>query len=291
MAEHIRIRIVRDDGEEFNIGESFDWRLMKNGLDGFGSFDNELNFVDNGTHDGGLITSKRLTKKDRSIKAGFVHPNQNTLERQKVQAFFNPKADYRLYITVGDRTLWGECSVYKKNVPISVETQLLTLDVTFMFPNPFLKSFDDFGADIASKTELIAFPYLVSLDKYPRGLTGGLYNFQKEVYLINDGDVETYCRAEFRAIGNVVNPYLMIGDKYVRLNDTLESGDLVIMDFTTLPPRVTKNGANFIGHCDRTSNFTDMAMKVGDVTIEYGADDGEINLSVSFFYNKLYTSI
>ena len=39
------------------------------------------------------------------------------------------------------------------------------------------------------------------------------------------------------------------------------------------------------------SDFTEMGIPVGDVSVSYGADDGDNYLSVNLYYNKLYTSI
>lgn len=138
---------------------------------------------------------------------------------------------------------------------------------------------------------MIAFPYLASFNVAPFGTTGGVFNFAQQVKLVNDGDVETYCRAIFKATGDVVNPSLIISGNYVRVIDVMRAGDVIEMDFTALPPTVKKNGVNYIGHCDRTSAFTDMAINVGDVEVQYSADDGDANLSVSFYYNKLYAAI
>lgn len=293
MDKNVVIRIVRNsDGSEFSIGTGHDWRFLKNGIDGFGSFNNDLSYVDNGIHDGGIITSSRISKVDRTIQCAYIYPSKNDVERRRVTAFFNLKDTYKVYMTYGGRTLWAEGYLAKSKLSMSADISVrMDLTITFTFANPYLKSFDDFGADIASKKEMMAFPYLSAFNVNPKGVTGSIFNFAKVVHLDNDGDVETYCRAVFKANGEVVNPKLIINGEFVRVIDTLEHGDVLEMDFTTLPPRVTKNGVNFIGHCDRTSNFTDMVLSLGDCAVQYDAEDGDNNLAVSIFYNKLYASI
>ena len=293
MDKTVTVKIKRvSDSTEFNIGTGYDWKFLKNGLDGFGSFDNDINFVDNGIHDGGIITSSRISKVDRTIKCAYLVLDSNDTQRRKVTAFFNVKDTYKVYITYGGRTLWAEGTIYKYDLSMSADIKArMDLTVTFTFANPYLKSYDDFGSDIASKKNMIAFPYLSSFNVAPYGVTGGVFNFAQKVNLNNDGDVETYCTAIFKASGDVVNPSLIIDGNYVRVIDTMVNGDTIEMDFTALPPTVKKNGVNYIGHCDRTSAFTDMAIKVGDVSVQYSADDGDGNLSVSFYYNKLYASI
>ena len=103
--------------------------------------------------------------------------------------------------------------------------------------------------------------------------------------------METYCKAVFTAKGTVVNPKLTVNGNYVRVIDTMQLGDVIIIDFVKNPPTVQKNGANYIGHCDRTSAFDDMALVVGDSEISFDADTGSNLLDVSIYYNKLYGAI
>lgn len=291
--DNITIVIKRNsDGATFGIGKGYDWKLLKKGLDGFGEFANDITYVDNGIHDGGLITSTRLGDVDRTIKCGYIRLNENIAMRRKVTEFFNVKDTFKVYITYMERTLWAEGKLYKFDLSMEeAQDAMMELTLTFFFANPYLKSYDDFGKDIASITPMIAFPYLVSTNVKPSGLTGGVFNFAKAVEINNDGDVETYCRVVLKADGEVVNPKLIIGEEYVRVIDTMERGDQIEMDFTTFPPTVKKNGVNCIGKCDRTSSFTDMILAKGYVTVGYDADDGDDNMSVSFYYNKLYSAI
>ena len=111
------------------------------------------------------------------------------------------------------------------------------------------------------------------------------------VVLENDGDVDTYCKAVLTAAGEVENPKLVINGAYVRVIDTMQAGDVIIIDFTKNPPTVEKNGVNWIGHCDKTSAFDEMILRVGDSSVEYTADNGSNQLDVAIFYNKLYGAI
>lgn len=292
MDKTILIRIVRSDLEEFKIGTGLDWQLITDGLDGFGSFDNILNYIDNATADGGTITSARLTKKDRTITCVNTRFNYNDVVRRQALNFFNAKYTYKIYITYAGQTRWAEGWIYKFSLPNKSLNKRMEMMITFTFANPYLKSFDDFGKDIASVSAKMAFPYLCSITPGTiKGITGGVYNFAQKVILTNDGDVETYCRAVFKATGTVVNPTLIINDEYVRIIDIMYEDDEIVMDFTASPPTIKKNGVNFIGHCDRTSSFDAMILRVGDTEVQFDADDGTNLLKVSIYYNKLYCAI
>lgn len=292
MDRTVNIRIVREDTKEFNI-DGTDWRLLSSGLEGFGDFDNDIAVTDNAVSDGGIITASRLAAKDRTITAVSRNTQLNDVIRQKAISFFNPKYVYKVYVTYMGLTRWAEGTILKFSLPTARISKAMTLTVTFLFPNPYWKSFDDFGKDIAEVEGMVAFPYLCAVDssKAPQGHTAGVYNFAKLVTLENDGDVETYCKAVFIAQGSVVNPELKIGDAYVKIIDTMASGDIIVMDFTSNPPTIKKNGKNFIGHCDRTSRFDEMVLGLGDTEISFDADNGSNLLQVSIYYNKLYSTL
>ena len=291
MDKTVKIRIVRSDNKEFNI-DGTDWRIPSDGLEGFGAYENDITTVDNAVGDGGIIVSDRIAPKDRTIVAKSRNPVLNDILRRAALSFFNAKFEYKIYITYMGVTRWCEGKIYKFDLPSRNVNRTMTMTVTFLCPNPFLKSYDNFGKNIASVMGMCAFPYLCSITEgTPQGITGGRFNFAQVIVLENDGDVETFCKAVFTAKGEVVNPKLTVNGNYVRVIDTMQEGDVIIIDFTKNPPTVQKNGANYIGHCDRTSAFDDMALVVGDSEIAFDADTGSNLLDVSIYYNKLYGAI
>lgn len=286
MEHKVTIRIVREDSKEF-IMDGTDWRIKE--LSGFGSFENDITMIDNAIGDGGIYGSNRVAQKDRTIMAKSRNPVLNEILRKVAISFFNPKKTFKVYVTYMGVTRWCEGKIHKFDLPTENVYTPMTLTITFLFANPFLKSFDNFGKNIASVVGMCGFPYLCNITPgTPKGTTGGLFNFAQKVVFENDGDVDTYCKAVFTAKGEVVNPKLLINGNYVRVIDTMTEGDVIIVDFTKNPPTVQKNGKNFIGHCDRTSAFDDMALIVGDSEVSFDADNGSNLLDVSIYYNKLY---
>lgn len=291
MEHKVSIKIIRSDNKEFNI-DGTNWKIPSNGLDGFGSFENDISVVDNAIGDGGITTSKRMASKYRTITAKSTNKYLNDVLRHEANAFFNAKMTYKVYITYMGITRWAEGEIYKYHLPTENVHKTMTLTLIFHFSNPYLKSFEDFGKDIASVSPMIAFPYLCPVSSgVPNGITGGIYNFAKRVLLENDGDVETYCKAVFVAKGTVTNPQLIIKDKFVRVLDVMVEGDVIEIDFVKDPPTVKKNGVNIIGKCDRKSDFENMIIEKGDTEIQFDADDGTNLLQVSIYYNKLYAVI
>lgn len=283
----VSVKLVRDDGKTFLI-DGTNWVIPSDGLDGFGSIANEISSIDNALGDGVVITSQRLSKKDRTVKCYVSNANYNEELRHHAIAFFNAKRYYKLYITYMGYTRWCEGYLYKMQISEGNIFNRVQLQFTLLSASPYLKSFDDFGKDIAGVTPMVAFPYLCNIIT---GAPTGIYNFGRDVHLNNDGDAPTYCRAILRSTGDVVNPKLEINGKYVRIIDTMEVGDEIVIDFTSQPPTVKKNGVNIIGKADRTSSFNGMEIQLDENIIGYTADEGDTFLQVSIYFNKLYLVI
>ena len=280
------------DGQKFNIGTGCDWRFKKNGLEGFGDITNDITFTDNATTDGGIVDSTHVSKAERTLSFAYMHPETNDVARRAAIAFFNVKSTFKLYITYADRTVWAEGHLLKISAGMTSSVKdRLDIMATFLFPDPYWKSKNDFGENIAGNIGMIAFPYLCSIDNGPKGTTGGIFKFARIVTLYNNGDVETRCRAVIKATGDVENPKLIINDEYVRVIDNLHKNDIIELDFTAMPPTVKKNGVNFIGHCDRTSAFDGMILNRGRNLIEFDANNGTSNMAVSVYYNEKYEAI
>lgn len=291
MDNNLTVRFVREDGSAFTVArENSSWRFLKNNaLEGFSEIDGDVSYVDNATTDGGQITSTRLGRKDRTISFAHIIPSENDVARQSLLKFFVEFNTYKIYITYYGRQLWCEGMLYKMSVPANPDlTRLLTVTMTFVFENPYLRSIDDFGKDIASVTPAWAFPWLCT---EAVGVPVGVYNFNQVIELENKGDSIARPVITFIAKGPVVNPIINVGQGFVKLIDTLATDDEVVMNFAVLPPRITKNGVNCIGKCDRTSTFNEIYLDIGMTEVSYDADDGADNLSVTIKYNQLYATI
>ncbi len=297
IGEHMSnllITIFRmSDNAKFEVGSVADWQVENNGLDGFGTVVNELSFTDSAIRDGGEITDSHLSKKDRTIKMVYRPSQGHGLARDAALAFFNAKDEFKVCVQYGLKNVFAIGRIEKLSCPEKHITHgSLKLTITFLFANPYWQSMDDFGENIAALQGMIAFPYLCSITPGTlQGTTGGIYNYAQVVELQNKGDVDTYCKIKLEAEDEIVNPKVLINGEYVRVKDTLQRGDVITMDFVAQPPRIEKNGVNWVGHCDRTSAFTKMILRRGDNTIQYDADNGSNHLSVTVYYHQQYEAI
>lgn len=297
MIGDVKARIVRSDGQELTLGDG-EWRIPNNGLDNWANLPYSVSSVEVPSYDGAVVTSKRVASVDRSIIAEVYDTRDSERLRYEAIAFFNPKYSFEVHLTYMGRTRWcaGEQIGFKCSEHNIYER--VRIEWTILCANPFLQSESDFGKDIAEVIPRLSFPFMSflpvsegSAEGCNVGFIASVRSFGQSVTLKNDGDVPSGMRVRIKANQRVLNPMLKIGDGFVRAIKLMEQGDVLELDLSGRPPKVTYNGENAMHLLDRNSSILDMVISPGDTVIEYDADDGEQFMSVSVYYNKQYLGI
>lgn len=290
----VKARIVRSDGRELTIGDG-DWRIPNDGLENWSNLPYNVSSFELPSTDGAIVTSKRVASVDRTIKAECRGSNPDEL-RAYAMWFFNPKYSFEVHMTYRGRTRWckGEQIGFKASEGNMYERPTITW--TILCANPFMQSESDFGKDIAEVQPLFAFPWFSAIkghstNRVHDGAVVSVHTFAQEVQVNNDGDIPSGMRVVIRALDKVVNPSVRLGDGWVKVLATLTQGDIVQLDCMTRPPTVTKNGENIMQLVDRKSSILNLQIAVGESTLEYDADDGYQNMSVSVYWNKQYLGV
>lgn len=287
MAKLVLIRIIRNDGSSFVLGTGA-WRILSDGLKGI-DFPNFSVYSDkNGVGDGALLSGKRIDDRDIQVKCRSTDAAANASVRDGTISFFNPKYSFRLYITYQGVTKWIDGELQGFSCPSENIHRPMTLTVKFYCKDPMLKSVDDFGKDIASISAGFGFPYIECADPVIPAYAD-IYSYNHEVVIKNDGDAMTYPRVTINFNGSALNPKIYKNNYYVRILGRFYDGDVVDIDFENCTIR--KNGVNWIQHIDRSSTFTEMGLNLGDSKIGFAADDGDGNMAVFVYYNKLYLGL
>ena len=288
----VTARIVRSDGQEMTIGDG-DWRILKDGLENWANLPYSVSSAELPSTDGAIVTSKRVSAVDRTIKAECRSDDPDGSRAEAIR-FFNPKYSFEVHMTYRGRTRWcvGEQTGFKASEGNMYERPQITW--TILCANPYLLSEDDFGKDIAEILPMGGFPWgslIKKTDKVNRGALVSAYAFSRSVTVTNDGDVPSSMKVIIRAKGDVKNPSIRLGDGYVRLIKTLKEGDVLIFDCTKKPPTVTLNGKNVMNLVDRKSSILGLRVDVGEAMLEYDAEDGYQRMSVTVYWNKQYLGI
>ena len=287
------IRFVNENGEQFNVGKDYNWRLLKKGLENFSAFESNVTVAQDYGRNGGSLVGIRLNDKTRTIKICNVDWKNSNTARMELQKYFIYGQKYKIYVTIGETTRWADGVLYRMAIPEPTdEDYKLNVTMSFKFGDPFLKSEENFGKNIASLTPMFAFPWLSRMDKQNvYGTAVGIYNFEREVHLYNDGSYEAYPTIKITFKGIVTNPEIRINDGFIRVLGTFNSDDEIVIDCSVSPMTVKNNGENILGKCDRESEFDNMNLQIGDNTLSFIAYSGSDDMNVFVYYYKPYTMI
>lgn len=295
----VSLRIVRSDGLEFYVGRRSNW-LMKN--DAIADWNNQalsVNTAPNVLTDGSRLVSKRVDEKDRTFTAVYMGENQ-AIARSTAMSFFNPKHKFRVYITYHGKTRWCEgeqigfqCSTENIYQPPTITWTLLCLD-------PYMRDVDRNDKQFGDAISGFGFPFVSHLksDKnrpkdYPAGfiVSRKIYDGKNTIY--NNGDVSVRYTVEIKAHGEIINPAIVKDGRHVKIMKTLQSGDVLLIDFESMKASVKLNGDNAIGYASRDSAFKNMQMQVGENQFYFECDNmtNRSLAEVRVMFNKAYLGV
>lgn len=284
---YVAVRFVRSDAAEL-IADGTDWLLTPGTVDGVCKPVLDIYTEDNATIDGSTVTGKRVAARDLTMTGTSMSVANNAILRAAACAFFNPKYTFKIYLTYQGRTRWIDTQLAGVDIPTDMVCIPQTFTVSFIAADPYWKSTDDFGQDIASITPRWGFPYM---DSPTHGVLVDVANFSRQVIFGYDGDVPAWPAITITADGAVTNPKIVKDGAFVRLIDELAAGDTVEIATDPRGIRITKNGENVLNKVDRASSFVAMQMQPGTNTVRYEADYGDNNLHVVIRYNKQYLGV
>ncbi len=295
------------NGKRLAMGPGEDMDITS--VTGLESSSLELSTSDNALIDGASVEGKKIKPRPIHIEASFRDNKNNSINRQKVIKFFNPKYTGNAIITcVGvSRNIEYELEGWTFKKKANMDTKLSIL-VDLICPDPYMLHVDNYGKNIANITKMFAFPWLITTKKqtadiyaavapeYKGTLSGsmpmGYRTLQKEVVLANDGDVPTGVQIKFVATrGTVTNPKItnIKTGQYMRVITELKKGDVLLVDTNDRHQVIELNGENYYQHIDRKSEA--FKLEVGDNYLEYDADGNYTNLDVNLYYRPKYLGV
>lgn len=314
MNDLVEIRIERiEDNKVFSLGskylDNFDWGITD--ISGIDNPENQTITNQKAVGDGIFITGTYIEGRTIDISACVKNRSLNDVQRRLAIQFFNKKYSYKLHITYMELQRWiiGILDVFL--CPSGKVYKNQTMQVSFLCDDPYFKSEEDYGVNIATLRPMLGFPYIqTNMDcpdyaqwrrehpQHPKIMVvGAVYNFARDVYIRNDGDVDTFMQVVLRFHGEVTNPKIakytpngdLVDEIYVRLLGVFHRHDIATIDMVNR--RVSLNGENAMHLIDRTSYFLSCNLSPGYNRIGFGAEDGIDYMDVVVFYNSRYMGI
>jgi hypothetical protein len=277
----ITVKFVRGDGRTFSIDGGALGLTDAGGLD---SANVEVFSQKAALGDGDLVTGQRVGSRTLTFTARARHSALGDVLRRAATSFFLASQTYAVHVTrYGARRFAQGCRLDSLDIPTESPQKPLTLKLSFLMPEGYFLSEDEFGRNIAAIEPRCGYPFVSVAGQ---GRVYGAYAFAQTVVLDNDGDAAAFCKAVFTARGEVINPRLNAGAGFVRVLATLSPQDVMVVDGRTRS--VTINSENASAKLDRQSSFAGIAFALGANSIGFSADVGANLLEVYVYYNKRY---
>ena len=280
------MQITRSDGKTFTI-DGKKWKLY-NEIDGVASVTTELTTTDLIGSPGSILTSKRITSRDITFSIAGRASSKKKL-RSELISFFNSYYTFTLHISyLDDVKRKITCELYNVVVPTRSVSNFVVGTITMLALNPYFKSENQYNVYMGLYTPKTGFPYV---SKWGKGFNFGVISTVKSIQVINNGDVNAPYKIVTKAKGKVVNPVITQGNNAVKLMTTLNAGDVLTLDFETIPPKIDINGVNSIQLVERNSDFNNMYLNCGSTIFSYDADEGVEFMDSNIYYHELYLGV
>ena len=208
--------------------------------------------------------------------------------KRYVSSFVKPKLNGTLRWKYNDRSI--EITGIVQALEMPRFSQKCVMQISLYCSEPYWADLDYLVTELSNILDMHYFSYDAGGLSFPEdGLPFGVYDVNHIKNFTNDGDVASGMVITVTAITVATNPVLtnLATGKYIGINDTLVSGDEVIISTYKGRKTVTKNGVNIIDKTMPGSTF--LQLEVGGNEFMIASDDDEIgNMYFTLTYKRLY---
>lgn len=297
MDSNVSIKLVRiSDNAEFIIDNTV-WVIPSDGLDGFGDSEVTVNEDSLLYHDGTVLMSTKMEAKDRTVKCYAMNVSTNENLRDMALKFFHVKEEYKLIVEYMGHQRW--CKGIITHAKLSEGNIYRPVELMFNLHcfSPYFYGMQEFGQDVSGLTPMNAFPYH-SVAEWG-GHACGIMTDYSSVIINNAGDIDIgpHFIVEFTSDYNHHISISIANDSFVAYTHTFDygdkfnRGDVLDLDFSVVPPKITKNGKNDMKHALLFDNtILDIKLKRGENSIIFDRTAQSI-VRATLYYNECYYMI
>jgi len=286
-----RIIVANERGESLEFSTRSKYHTNK--VSGLSDIRNAIYSINSMGQDGDTYLGNRIQSREIEIFGSIYTQNktERVTLRRRLNHVLNPQLDLKITYIYGDfvRVINGRVD----NAPVYPPPAVLQdFTIQLICHLPFWREVNESVTDVAAWVGLFEFPIEICFDE---GMEFGRREPSLIVNVLNQGDVKTGMRIDFRAIGTVSTPSILnvnTGEK-IQINYTLQAGDVISVSTFYGDKRVTLRSrgmeSNAFRHLDPDSSYIELA--VGDNLLRYDAQAGLDALEVSIFHNNLYLGV
>ena len=285
-----RLIYTNEQGGSIEFSRLSPFHVNMNDVTGLSVVRNTLYSSNSMGQDGDTYIGGRIEPRDIDIPGSFRTRDKAHAQelRQDLLRIFNPKLS---------GTLLYEFGIFRRIIGCRVESAnglsgkvLPRFSIELKCLNPYWRAEVETRSDVAQWVGGLEFP--VDLHE---GWRIGYRSPATIVNVYNNGDVSSGLRAEFRALGEVVNPSITnaFTREFFKVNMTLQYGDVLTVttgygDKTVTLLRDGEASDAFRYH-DPDSTF--LSLESGDNLIRYDADESPENLVVTIYHYDQYLGV
>ncbi len=258
-------------GRSLEISPESVCRLLEGGLIGFDAAGFDVKVSSYAMLTGGSVNRRRFAERELGLLFEIAEKGERAdAIRREIVSMLDPRLDTELEVTLFgvSRKIsvipCGEARFVRPTVDDCIEVEL-----RFIAPEVFFSDTRSTVIKFRDAAPLLTFPMNFMAGA---GTAAGLYRTADSTLARNRGDGECGIVARIRASGGeVVNPTVRCGEKFVKCNTVLADGDLLVIDTRARMKNIYLNGERFFLF-DRDSEF--FSLPAGDSDFSVTADSG-----------------
>ena len=248
-----------------------------------------INSAENANFDGATYKSSRLNT--RNIVITLAIEGNAEENRINLYKYVKVKRQCTVYFANGTRDVSISGYVESMNCPLFDKKEIAQISIVCM--NPYFVNVVNELVEFSIVEALFEFPFSVE----ESGMAFSELVVNKEMNIINPGDVSTGMIIEFQAIGTVENPTIYnvgINDS-MKVNITMNDGDVIQINTNKGQKGVVliSGGVqtNMINDLELSGSSPWLQLESGDNVMLYTADINPQYLECFISYNDLYEGV
>lgn len=279
------LKVKNHRGEVLDLSTNRNYTVYK--IEGLQPPAVNINTSKNASSDGATLNGMSVDQRNIVIYVAL----EGNVEKSRIDLYkyFPLKKTITLYYKNDTRDVYIEGNV--ELIECDFFTSKQVAQISIICPEPYFKGVNELITYFSDITGVFEFPF--SIPETGVEVSTLIRNVRKSI--INTGDVESGIIISIYALGSVVNPiiYDAIERTYIGLNFTMRTNDLITISTGINKKAITllRDGVttNLIGHLNPASSW--LTLEPGDNVFTYDADEGAVNMQITFNTPILYGGV
>ncbi len=278
----LRCWVETENGQKLELTQNSEYDVIN--IEGLNPVGATINTHKIGVSDGEHYNSSYVNMRNIVL---YIVPRyrSNDIETNRLflYRYFRPKHKVRLYFKHDSRDVFIDG--YVETVEISLYSQLEQFQISVICPQPYFLDISTAQGNFTQIENLFEFPFLIEQE----GIEFSRFGQIDDIYIINNGEVETGVIISLYAFGSVSGIELYLNDtQYFKLGDlSLEIGDTLTINTNKGEKSVTllRNGVkiNCINYVSKGSTWFTLDIGENKISKIIGSGMESVNIDINYY--------